>query len=268
MIKRLALAMTAALLALTLLPSTANAYTTAQKKSRADALMKMSLANFTKVAKAKKTGVDTQLNWDHDGCSVPAGLSAVAPFQSTLYDACRRHDFGFANYGSSTLDTDGKVKRKADKSPRKLDPTEPRRLSVNNVFKNDMTTVCAKQSGAKGTSCRKARDVYYNLVNGLKNGATAFYGTTCDNGYFCAYDDNNQKGWHVQFNASATNLKSFAGGDLDNNIKSVWNRTSGSYRVYKDANHRGATECVTKGTKRTLPAFKTRDEVSSIKKGC
>lgn len=266
MLKRCALAFVALFLTAALLPAAPAqaAVTTAQKKARADQLMSMSLSKFLKVANGTKKGVDKTLNWDHDGCSV---MSPV-PYQGTFYNSCRRHDFAFANYGSGKYDNKGKVKRKQDPEPRKLDPTEHRRLKVNNVFRADMTAVCAKKSGASGTACRAARDKYNHFVNDLNNGSKAFYGTTCDNGYFCAYDDADQKGWRVQFASSSNRLADFAGKDLNDNIKSVWNRASADFRVYKDPSYKGSTQCVTKGKKSTLPRIKLRDEVSSLKRGC
>lgn len=247
--KKLAMILAAALIASLCVYSPAHAAPSkAQKKARAIQLMSMSMSSFLKVANGKKKGVDAYLAWGYNGCSTPPGV----PAQGSFSNPCRRHDFGFANFGKSRL----------------LDPTEHRRLWVNNRFRADMLAVCKAKKGAAGTACRQIEPKYYHFVNDLNNGAKAFYDGSCDAGYFCAYDDADQKGWRVQFASNSHRLADFAGGDLNDNIKSVWNRSSSSFRVFRDPDYRGRTACIGAGKKSTLQAWVLRDEVSSIQRGC
>ena len=238
-------------------PAASSAYTvsarhterasTAELLSRAKKLaFDMSLASFMSVKRARKTGVDKDLVWTDDGCSAPSN-----PYNDDFLDPCLRHDFSFRNFGS--------VKR--------LSPVEPTRLKINEQFHSDMRAVCSRKSNAaKRAACRGAAAAFFKVVNDLKHGATAFHDEACDAGYFCMYDDDDQKGWRVQFESAATNLKQFANGDLNDNVKSVYNRTSSSWRVYANPDYEGDSACAGSGDKSDFDGVDgVNDEISSLR---
>lgn len=207
----------------------------------------MSLASFMSVKRAKKTGIDKELVWTDDGCSAPSN-----PYNDDFLNPCLRHDFSFRNFGS--------VKR--------LSPTEPTRLKINQQFLSDMHVVCSgKSNAAKRAACRGAASTFFKVVNDLNHGAKAFHDDDgCDAGYFCMYDDDDQKGWRVQFASQAGNLKDFANGDLNDNVKSVYNRTSSSWRVYANPDYKGDGACTGAGSKNDFDGFDgVNDEISSLR---
>ncbi|MBM2618266.1 hypothetical protein JIG36_22150 [Actinoplanes sp. LDG1-06] len=123
--------------------------------SRADmlgearSLQDMSLDNFVAVQRGLEKSRDP-LNWDTDGCSAPWFIDLDAMF----LDACHRHDLGNKTFGPKH--------QGLDTSSASLD-------RVNNRFKQDMLTICAKHGNPRG--CGTIADaaykaVYYNATNG------------------------------------------------------------------------------------------------------
>lgn len=239
-------AIVAALLAGFAAPAQA-APTKAQLKDRANTLMHgMTLAQFLKVKNGTKTGIDTYFNWSDDGCSGPPN-----PYSDDFHDACLRHDFGFRNYGNGV----------------QVDPTEPARLRINNRLKADTTNQCVAQGNH--ATCKAAVSTYFHFVNDLNNGSKAFYDDSCDTGYFCLYDDDDRSGWRVQLGSSASALKDFAGGDLNDNVKSVWNRTSASWKVFENSGYSGTSRCVGAGKVDDFGRYDhLNDELSSVRSSC
>lgn len=221
--------------------------TKAQLTSRADTLMHtMSLAQFLRVKGGAKTGIDAYFNWKDDGCSGPPN-----PYADDFHDACLRHDFGFRNYGNGLH----------------LDPTEPARLRINNRLRTDTGNQCAAQGGH--ASCSTAVGVYYHFVNDLNNGSKAFYDDSCDTGHICLYDDDDRSGWRVQLAARTATFTDFAGGDLNDNVKSVWNRTSSAWRVFENSGYSGTSTCVGAGKVDDFGRFDhLNDELSSARPWC
>lgn len=230
-----------------LTPPAAMAYTDAELRNRADQLMfSMTLSQFMKVKNTAKSGIDTQFNWSDDGCSGPPN-----PFSDNFNRSCLRHDFGFRNYGNGL----------------QLKPSEEMRLRINNQFREDMNNQCANQGNPTG--CGTAVSTYYHFVNDLNNGAAAFYDATCDVGYFCMYDDDNREGWRVQLASRSSDFHEFAGGDLNDNVKSVWNRESGAWRVYQNPGYGGNSSCISANEVEDFGSFDgLNDELSSAKPGC
>jgi hypothetical protein len=111
-------------------------------------LFRTSLADFMN---AKYVLYPQYLDWSDDGCSVPV-LKEPQRSQPGGYDfraPCARHDFGYRNY------------------LRQNRLTEPNRKIIDDNFKNDMYTVCARYTGWqswKGVQCRLTAEVYYNAV--------------------------------------------------------------------------------------------------------
>ncbi|NYI03283.1 phospholipase [Allostreptomyces psammosilenae] len=77
------------------------------------------------------------LDWSSDGCS----SSPDEPFGYDFLDACYRHDFGYRNY---------KLQERF---------TETNRASIDNVFLEDLTTICAGDA-----LCQTTAMIYYLAV--------------------------------------------------------------------------------------------------------
>ncbi|MDO9497104.1 MAG: phospholipase A2 [Nocardioides sp.] len=225
----------------------AAAYARAQIRARANDLMfDMTLAQFMKVKNRAKSGVDTEFNWSDDGCSGPPN-----PFSDNFRRSCLRHDFGFRNYGNGL----------------QLRPHEKMRLKINRVFRADMNNQCSNQGNPTG--CARAVSSYFHFVNDLNNGAAAFYDDTCDVGYLCLYDDDDRVGWRVQLGSRSDDFHEFAGGDVNDNVKSVWNRDSRAWRVFQNPGYGGNSECVSAGEVEDFGSFDgLNDELSAARPGC
>jgi hypothetical protein len=118
-----------------------------------------------------KAKFPSQLIWKNNACSVPSKLmeaevgfgpwvrgKPVKYYAGLFEKSCDRHDFGYRNYGS---DAGGPT----------LDPSEARRLSINDRFYSNMRYQCqrifsrkyveAPQRGA----CYGAAKAFYTAVN-------------------------------------------------------------------------------------------------------
>ena len=116
--------------------------------SRANTRMTESLSAFM-TNKAKKAG---PWNWSDNGCNSPA----LRP--SEFYRACARHDFGYRNYGWGLT----------------VDPTDSRRLWVDQRFLTDMRAICrANHSGDARDDCYTAASINYSGVR--YGGGRAFF---------------------------------------------------------------------------------------------
>lgn len=237
----------ACLTAVLLAPPPAMAYTDAELRDRADQLMfQYTLSQFMHVKNTAKSGIDTAFNWTDDGCSGPPN-----PFSDNFRRSCERHDFAFRNYGNGL----------------QLKPSEEMRLRINNQFRDDMNQQCDNQGNPSG--CGSAVTTYYHFVNDLNNGAAAFYDPTCDAGYFCLYDDDDRGGWRVQLASRSSDFHHFADGDLNDNVKSVWNREGQAWRVYQNPDYTGNSSCISAGEVEDFGSFDgLNDELSSARPGC
>jgi len=108
-------------------------------------LFQTSMENFLS-AKARKT--PNYLNWSDNGCTIvpdrPAGFNFL--------DACKRHDFGYANY---------KIQKRC---------SENQRGQIDENFKKDMYKECAKYSGWQailGVRCRVNAEIYFKGVRAV-----------------------------------------------------------------------------------------------------
>ncbi|MBC6449415.1 phospholipase [Actinokineospora xionganensis] len=84
-----------------------------------------------------------QIDWSSDGCS----SSPDAPLGFNFLSACHRHDFGYRNY----------------KSQARFD--EEARLSIDNVFRADLYSVCGRN-----WLCKRTADIYYAAVREFGGG--------------------------------------------------------------------------------------------------
>lgn len=88
------------------------------------------------------------LNWNTDGCSVPAvareTIKLAATYASKFQDPCVRHDFGYRNFGG--------------KSSLKLDPSSEMRARIDGLLLTDMRTK------SSSTTDNVAASAFYTAV--------------------------------------------------------------------------------------------------------
>ncbi|MEW2576842.1 phospholipase A2 [Streptomyces syringium] len=101
---------------------------------------------------------EAPFDWSTDSCSPPTPTAWAKAF----HRACVMHDFGYRNYGSP-----------GPKGLHPLDPTENRRLAIDNRFLQEMQRICDDQPGVL-PDCRGAAQLMHRAVRLL--GGPAFYG--------------------------------------------------------------------------------------------
>jgi hypothetical protein len=120
-----------------------------------------------------------QLNWTHDGCSVPvwqlalvspAVAAAAAYYKGKFVDSCNRHDFGYRNFGKNTSGPGVHLK---------LQPTRTRKNQIDSQFQHNMKVQCGQYFGAwyqipQREACYKAADAFHWAVSNYGDGA--FFG--------------------------------------------------------------------------------------------
>lgn len=119
------------------------------------ALMESPLEDF--VAEALSPGHDDRFDWTTDLCSGPAVLSL---WVDEFADACRRHDFGYRNFGSGGA----------------LDETEERREWVDRIFAADLAAICEAQPPGPRLACGVDAEVFFTAVRLSPWGEDAFFG--------------------------------------------------------------------------------------------
>lgn len=94
------------------------------------------------------------LEWDDDGCSLPRWVPYTARFDK----ACKRHDFGYRNFGQ---DMD-------------ISPNDSRREMVDQQFLADMLNICNNAfSGLKKLACEASAKAAFRIVRNF--GGPFFY---------------------------------------------------------------------------------------------
>ena len=99
------------------------------------------------IAVADDPGHDNRFVWESDGCSAPVLGNAGRTYDFT--DACRRHDFGYRNFGR----IDGGKKW-----------TKALRERVDRRFLSDMFAGCAARRKLERAACRTWANLYYTAV--------------------------------------------------------------------------------------------------------
>lgn len=117
-------------------------------------LMELPLADFVEEADASSR--DPRLDWTTDLCSGP---SVISIWDDDFADACRRHDFGYRNFGSAKA----------------LDKTPDRREFIDEVFADDMAAICEPSDGLLRASCLFDANVFYLAVHDTPWGHSAFF---------------------------------------------------------------------------------------------
>ena len=113
----------------------------------AEKAMKLTLSRF--ITEADSSFHDTRLNWEPTDpvCSV---WGFVAFFEDEFEDACRRHDFGYGNFGQDMA----------------LDPTNERRAEIDLIFLADMKSLCRREvSRLERAFCMAEAQNFYNFVH-------------------------------------------------------------------------------------------------------
>ncbi|MCA1702491.1 MAG: phospholipase [Actinobacteria bacterium] len=107
---------------------------------------------------------DNRLNWSTDLCSTLGPVIVGLLWVNHFLDACRRHDFGYRNFGQKAVDS------------KRLEVTEARRAFVDKVFRADMLKVCAQRSWWQRSDCVATALRFYDGVHFMWLGREAFYG--------------------------------------------------------------------------------------------
>jgi hypothetical protein len=91
---------------------------------RAEVIMRQTYAEFAETAQNREPPFD----WTTDGCSGRA-IPNIGDWKGVFHRACVQHDFGYRNFGG--------------RGELKLDPTESRRLWIDDRFLTEMTRICS-----------------------------------------------------------------------------------------------------------------------------
>lgn len=202
----------------------AKAYSRAQRKKRAAAIMQSSLAGWKKIKARKHTGIDATFDWNDNGCTASFGPIS-APNRAKFNSACERHDFGYRNlghgyYGSKNL---------------ALSSFPGTKDSVDKILLADEYTICGSSS-----SCRNVAKGYYVAVQKTGAAQTAFYQRECQPGYFCLFDDTDYGDRRIALRAGVSDFNDI---DFGDKTSSVANFTSQSWRIYDDNGYSDTSHC-------------------------
>lgn len=118
--------------------------------AKADEYMALPMAEFLKV---KEEAHPDPFYWHDNKCS---GSPDVTPQGFDFSNPCKRHDFGYYTYGN------GK-NIKPPSQPLRLDPSDERRLKIDDIFYQDMLRVC-KAYGLLRTACESDAWLYHQGV--------------------------------------------------------------------------------------------------------
>lgn len=204
----------------------------------------MSLPDFLRT-KAKKP-YDAVLDWGDDKCSAPfmkSGLDAM------FGDACKRHDFGYRNFGKGPTFGDNAATKKR----------------IDDKLLWDMNWICTTRF-AGSDSCRAIAAGVYTVLRTQGKSETAFYAGACSSGRFCLFDDAGYEDRRISLSSSENNMNDINFGDK---TTSVQNKTSVSWVVYDDDNYRDRAFCIKPGVSVRdfgSSAYKFSDKTSSAKK--
>lgn len=224
--------------------SQAKGYSRTAKTDRANQVLALSLAKFTRLRKSSHTGIDGTLEWSADGCSAP---KAFAGYSMLFEKSCNRHDFGYRNFGN------GWAKGLA------LTSTPAKKDAIDKRFLGDMRRQCNANS-----NCLTAAQAYYGAVRKAGQAQTAFYKGECHPGKFCLFDDNGYRDRRIALTASENNMKDVSFGDKTSAVK---NRSKVAWLLYDDHDYSDRHLCVRPGASLTnLDDYNFGDKTSSAKR--
>lgn len=87
-------------------------------------------------------------SFDSDGCSVPPAVSWATAYDARFLSACKRHDFGYQNFGRRLH----------------IDQTAATQDAINAKFLADMYATCASNPEWNQTQCRDRAEMFRSMV--------------------------------------------------------------------------------------------------------
>lgn len=102
---------------------------------------------------------EAPFDWGSDGCTTP-NVKDLVKWNQTFENACRRHDFGYGNFGKGGV---------VEANPL----NETVRAGIDGKFRQDMQDACRTMSLSKRLQCLAVASAYYNVVRSV--GKYAFY---------------------------------------------------------------------------------------------
>lgn len=199
----------------------------AKLRKRAKVLaFEMHLQTFRLVKNHQKFGRDTYFDWNDDGCSLPRQLKSIAHRWDRLFTpACKRHDFGYRNFGKGLM----------------LASNAATKYGIDSQFLTDMKWLCT-QSG--GSGCGFAAKLFYLGVHKSGQAQTAFYNRFCPDKRLCLFDDTGYADRRVNFTHAYANLKYLGFNDKASAVK---NNTGYAFLLFEDAGANGSKRCIPAG---------------------
>lgn len=189
---------------------------------------------------------DARLDWSDNKCSAPFLKSGI---DALFGDACKRHDFGYRNFGNGpTFSANATTKKRID-----------------DKFLADMRWICAKRHGNSG-SCRTAAYGVYTSIRKSGKSETAFYAGACPSGRLCLFDDHDYEDRRITLGSSEDDMNDV---DFGDKTSSVQNKTSVSWVLYDDDSYEDRAFCIKPGV--SVPdfgadAYKFNDKTSSARR--
>lgn len=99
-------------------------------------------------------------SFDSDLCSSPEWARLLTSYQQEVFaDSCKRHDFGFQNFGRRL----------------RIDQQEYIRDRINRKFLDDMIDSCADEPPALRLNCQTVADAFYVAVSLSPQGYESFH---------------------------------------------------------------------------------------------
>lgn len=233
------------------LAAPAHAVTRTQLINRAtDLNFEVTMSKFLQVKNNAKSTVDSKFAWADDGCSAPADW-ATAYWQGVFRNPCKRHDFGYRNFGKGL----------------QLVSTGDQKARIDSKFREDMMSRCSRfSSESEIDDCRGAADAFYYALRASGKSWTAFTGKRCIKGKFCIFDDKSYEDRRAAMTVSHSNLNDDGLGFGDK-TSSAKNADNVAWVLYDDTGYSDRRLCFKPGA--TLADFDRHtfeDKASSVKK--
>lgn len=226
----LLVAITAGLLISLIPAASAAGWTRAERRDRAEHLnFGVSLGRFIEIANGGHGGIDDTLNWSNDGCSVPDWIGGS--YNDTFHRSCRRHDFGYRNFGKNYYSQN-----------LALASWEDRKRRVDSQFRDDMHNQCNGND-----DCVIAAETYYEFVSGSGLSWTAFYAGECHPGHLCVFDDDHYEDRRKMLDSAQDDFNDIGFGDKTSSVK---NRDNVAWRLYDDSGYSDTSVCIPSGGER------------------
>jgi len=224
--------------------STTATVTRAQLEKRARQLQfSYSLARFIKVKRADKSNLDSRFTWKDNGCSAP---SIAAAWSKVFAKSCKRHDFGYRNFGHDLA----------------LQSTDAMKRRIDSRLYADMLNQCRHYSGSQG-DCRNAAWVFYQAVANFGAAQTAFYARECPKNRFCLFDDRGYEDRRIALKSSVSDMNDLNFGDKASSVK---NRANVWWLIYDDHDYDDRALCIKPGVRvADLNSYGFGDKTSSAK---